>query len=339
MCISIIRCRPQIFPRDRKGFAVLQTVARQHTLSQHSMSNQNALVQSYVARFDNHIKRESGQAISDALSIESEHVASIASALDLLHHGQRLTGGVSRLSFLGEIWFFCTLTLFVLWPTMILSLPLRLRINSHCVSIKCLCSKQDGVYLFYTPSSRSSISKYSRRCFSAGFRSKDWPFGRGCPHKNRAFSACVTDRVVSYRFSRKWGTYYVLNSTNLCSTILRSLQSADLPEIFQISYFSSSDTKYFTGVIAFYNEKFDAASSDLMFALDRSLGKTVQDKRNKQLILDYLVPAQLIRASVRSGNVQQFDVALIRHQSELIRRGTWLTVRACEITSATDAVS
>ncbi|KAH6567705.1 hypothetical protein BASA50_003961 [Batrachochytrium salamandrivorans] len=324
------------------------------------MSNQNALVQSYVARFDNHIKRESGQAISDALSIESEHVASIASALDLLHHGQRLTGGVSRLV--------------VPWRDMVLLHfdVVRSLANDDIVAAStaqnqlALCFyqvfvQQTGWCLPILYAIIRDLRSLSIRAdaFLLASDQKTGHLEEAARTMNRAFSACVTDRSSPIDVSRKWGTYYVvnvlfktyfkLNSTNLCSTILRSLQSADLPEISRFPISHQVTLKYFTGVIAFYNEKFDAASSDLMFALDRSLGKTVQDKRNKQLILDYLVPAQLIRgilphprlfekypqideiygefvASVRSGNVQQFDVALIRHQSELIRRGTWLTV-------------
>ena len=58
---------------------------------------------------------------------------------------------------------------------------------------------------------------------------------------NKAFSLCATDRYSVLEESRKWGTYAIVNilfktyfklsSTNLCSTILRSLSSADLPDL------------------------------------------------------------------------------------------------------------
>ena len=58
---------------------------------------------------------------------------------------------------------------------------------------------------------------------------------------NKAFSLCATDRCSNIDDSRKWGTYAIINilfktyfklsSTNLCSTILRSLASADLPKL------------------------------------------------------------------------------------------------------------
>ena len=60
---------------------------------------------------------------------------------------------------------------------------------------------------------------------------------------NKAFSACATDRYSNLQESRKWGVYFMVNllfkayfklsSTNLCSTILRSIGSTNLPDISQ----------------------------------------------------------------------------------------------------------
>ncbi|KAL2920195.1 COP9 signalosome (CSN) subunit [Polyrhizophydium stewartii] len=172
---------------------------------------------------------------------------------------------------------------------------------------------------------------------------------------NRAFSACATDRASAADASRKWGTYFVvnilfktyfkLNSTNLCSTVQRSLASADLPEFTKFPMSHQVTFKFFSGVLAFFNERHQAAVADLTFALEHSL----PDPVNRRHILNYLIPSQLLlgvlpRAellvkypdldrvygefvgAVRTGNVKRFDDTLVEKQSELISRGTWLAI-------------
>ena len=101
-----------------------------------------------------------------------------------------------------------------------------------------------------------------------------------CRTMNRAFSYCVTDRLSPMDISRKWGTfaianlllktYFKLSSTNLCTTMLRSLNAAELPDL---SFYPKADQvtfKYYTGILAFLNEQYTKAQSDLSFALSKS---------------------------------------------------------------------
>ncbi|KAI8924299.1 hypothetical protein BC831DRAFT_311434 [Entophlyctis helioformis] len=178
---------------------------------------------------------------------------------------------------------------------------------------------------------------------------------------NRMFAACATDRLSPIDSSRKWGTYYIvnilfktyfkLNSTNLCATILRSLKSADVPNVSQFPRSHLVTYKYYTGVLSFYNERYDAAATDLAFASAACLHPLTTGRRNKLHILNYLLPAQLVRGvlphnrlfekypdlaadyedivvAVRTGNLGLFDAALERCQDALISRGTWLTVES-----------
>jgi COP9 signalosome complex subunit 12 len=91
---------------------------------------------------------------------------------------------------------------------------------------------------------------------------------------NRAFSLCATDRFSNLEESRKWGvyrivnllfkTYFKLSSTNLCSNILKSLQSADLPQLNLYPKPVQITFRYYLGVLSFFNEKFEEATENLM---------------------------------------------------------------------------
>jgi COP9 signalosome complex subunit 12 len=91
---------------------------------------------------------------------------------------------------------------------------------------------------------------------------------------NKAFSICVTDRFSTLNESKKWAiyamvallfkTYFRLQSTNLCTTILKSLESADIPSLEQFMKSEQVTFKYYVGVLAFFNEKFESATSDLL---------------------------------------------------------------------------
>ncbi|KAJ3195313.1 COP9 signalosome (CSN) subunit [Irineochytrium annulatum] len=84
---------------------------------------------------------------------------------------------------------------------------------------------------------------------------------------NKAFSVCATDRYSTLERSRKWGaffvcnllfqTYFRLKQINLASTLIRSLTSADLPdlELYPIAHVVTF--KYYMGVLAFFNEQYD----------------------------------------------------------------------------------
>jgi hypothetical protein len=92
---------------------------------------------------------------------------------------------------------------------------------------------------------------------------------------NKVFSICITDRNASTAESRKWGvygvvnllfkTYFKLSSTNLCTNILKSLESADLPSLDEYSISEQVTHKYFVGVMSFFDEKFENAAADLRY--------------------------------------------------------------------------
>jgi hypothetical protein len=97
-----------------------------------------------------------------------------------------------------------------------------------------------------------------------------------CRLMNKAFSGCVTDRLSGYADSRKWGVYSVANllfkayfklsSTNLCTTLLRPLNAAELPPLDQYPKADQVTFKYYTGLLAFLEERYDKAEEELAFA-------------------------------------------------------------------------
>lgn len=113
---------------------------------------------------------------------------------------------------------------------------------------------------------------------------------------NKAFSGCVTDRLSSYAESRKWGLYSVANllfkayfklsSTNLCTTLLRPLNAADLPALEEYPKADQVTFKYYTGLLAFLEEKYEKAEEDLSFAFANCPAKRSKvTDRNKMYVI------------------------------------------------------
>lgn len=98
-----------------------------------------------------------------------------------------------------------------------------------------------------------------------------------CRTLNRAFSYCITDRLSPPGTSRKWGTYamagwlfktyFRLASTNLCSTVLRSIQAAELPDLTAFPKADQATFHYYSGILAFLNEQYSRAEEELVKVL------------------------------------------------------------------------
>ncbi|KAJ3184899.1 COP9 signalosome (CSN) subunit [Gaertneriomyces sp. JEL0708] len=181
---------------------------------------------------------------------------------------------------------------------------------------------------------------------------------------NKAFSYCVTDRFSQLEKSRKWGTYHIVNllfktyfklsQTNLCTNILRSIAAGDIPPLDKYPLADQVTFKYFTGILAFYNENYKLAEQELSFALVncyRGNGKAGRKKAKKNIImiLNFLIPTRFILGilpqnallerypalhhlygnfvlAIRRGDVKLYDDSLLNLQTELVNHGTYLTV-------------
>ncbi|TIA95560.1 hypothetical protein E3P94_03652 [Wallemia ichthyophaga] len=170
---------------------------------------------------------------------------------------------------------------------------------------------------------------------------------------NKAFTACIQHKSAG-RESKRWGVYYVIglvfktyfeiNALSLCKNILRAVAAMkDLmplhtyPKAHQVTF------KYYTGVLAFLDDKFDKGNEDLTYALERT---PVKYHRNQELILTHLIPLRLMQGdlpsphllgtfpalhtlyhpfvnALQTGNVKQFDEALVHGERRLVESGTY----------------
>ncbi|RHZ67024.1 hypothetical protein Glove_303g62 [Diversispora epigaea] len=174
---------------------------------------------------------------------------------------------------------------------------------------------------------------------------------------NKSFSICITDRG-SLSVSRKWGTYYFagllfktyfkLKQQNLCKNVMRSIKAAsvDLPPFERFPKAHQVTYLYYHGLLLFLDAEYNLAEEKLVAAF-RMCPKS--NKKNKELILRYLIPVWIIRGilpsteilsrysrlnklykpfidAIREGNVKNFDDALVMNEVKLVSQNTFLTV-------------
>jgi hypothetical protein len=201
-----------------------------------------------------------------------------------------------------------------------------------------------------------------------------------CRTLNKSFSICLTDRYNEYDESRKWGTIYIANllfksyfkqqSLSLCTNMLKSMESAHLPNLGEFPMSHQVTFKYYTGILHFYNDEFEKCCQDLEFARSRTSGliklsAKIVDKpsnhnqtyffliHNRQ-ILDFLIPALVLQGkipqdlilmsfqplfeiyaplmqAIKTGNLNKWDNHLETYSSQLLKKGTYLNLERCRI--------
>ncbi|KAI9016724.1 hypothetical protein DFJ74DRAFT_708784 [Hyaloraphidium curvatum] len=173
---------------------------------------------------------------------------------------------------------------------------------------------------------------------------------------NGVFGRCLNDRAAQEK-SRRWGTYRImttlfaiyfrLGNQHLCVSLSKALrQQADMPALERFPMAHRVAFAYYQGVLAFFDEQYRVAEEHLAFAFAHCPRGA---RKNKYLILLYLVPARLVRGSLpepwlldrypplaavysrlvsalRTGDLRTFDEELARHEMDLVARGTYLTV-------------
>lgn len=165
------------------------------------------------------------------------------------------------------------------------------------------------------------------KCFSAA--------QQGMGNKAKRL-ACLA--VVNQSFK----IYFRLNTLRLCKNLIRAVEAPNFVPLEHFPIAQQVTYKFFTGRLAVFDEDYAKAASDLSFAFARCHRRA---KKNKQLILQYLIPVNLLlgrlpRASllqqheltqylgiveaVRTGNVRLLNNALDEHQDHFIRSGTYL---------------
>ncbi|KAJ2581233.1 COP9 signalosome (CSN) subunit [Coemansia sp. RSA 1836] len=173
---------------------------------------------------------------------------------------------------------------------------------------------------------------------------------------SQGFSMCMTDREPQLGISRKWGTYHLANllfalylrqkAFNMCTSMIRAIKASELPPLDQFPMSDQVSFRYYRGMLAFQGESFAAAKEDLVFALEHCHRDAY---RNKTRILMRLTPMMMMEGSMpksrllrrypqikalygglakaaMTGDLRQFDMALLDKEQELVSLGTYMAV-------------
>ncbi|KAL0089350.1 hypothetical protein J3Q64DRAFT_1808624 [Phycomyces blakesleeanus] len=176
---------------------------------------------------------------------------------------------------------------------------------------------------------------------------------------SKSFTYCITDRGVMSK-SKKHGTYrmigilfriyFKLKQRNLCKNILRALKAAEMPPLQSFPKSDRVTFRFYLGKLYFLEEDYPKAENELSLAFREC---TKASQRNKELILEILLPIRLMHgvvpkpealarfprleqlygpltAAMKRGNVREFDECLVTSEQELIRQGTYLAVEKAQ---------
>lgn len=173
------------------------------------------------------------------------------------------------------------------------------------------------------------------------------------------FRVCTADYHSSDADTKRLGmlnlvnqlfkVYFSINKLHLCKPLIRAIESSafkdQFPLVEQITY------KYFVGRKAMFDSDYKMADEYLSFAFENC---PATHKKNKQLILIYLVPVKMLlgympkkevlhkydvlqfhelSGALKEGNVRRLDEVIERHQEFFIKFGNYLIVEKLKIIS------
>ncbi|KAF5299182.1 hypothetical protein FQA39_LY02355 [Lamprigera yunnana] len=171
------------------------------------------------------------------------------------------------------------------------------------------------------------------------------------------FRICAADNRSSEEDTKRIGmltlvnqlfkVYFRINKLHLCKPLIRAIESSPFKESFclsqQITY------RYFVGRKAMFDSDYKAADEYLSYAFENCHKLS---KKNKQLILIYLVPVKMLLGYIPSrqvlekydivqlwelvqavcqGNLRLFDEIMDRHETFFINCGIYLIVEKLKI--------
>ncbi|CAO3673307.1 unnamed protein product [Umbelopsis vinacea] len=127
-----------------------------------------------------------------------------------------------------------------------------------------------------------------------------------------------------------------LKSQNLCRNVLKAIKASDLPPLENFPKADRVAFRYYLGRLFFLEEQYAKADVELSLAFQEC---STRSSRNKQIYLGKLPTEKLLSRypsiatlysplvnAIRDGNVRAFDVAMDSGYTELINRGTFLTI-------------
>lgn len=179
---------------------------------------------------------------------------------------------------------------------------------------------------------------------------------------NRSFTLCLNDRNPVPSRSRKWGVYqlvgelfkiyFKLGNVALARSTLKVVQQQEkqLPSLDKFPKSHAVTYLYFTGVLLFIDEDYDRCRAQLARALAMCPRDAARAHANKEAILLYLIPAQLLCtrrtpsallferyarlahvyceliSAVMTGDLQRFDRVVLERRGFFIRKHLYLAV-------------
>ncbi|KAL4854104.1 Enhanced ethylene response protein 5 [Chlorella vulgaris] len=115
--------------------------------------------------------------------------------------------------------------------------------------------------------------------------------------------------------------YFRLNTLRLCKNLMRTVESRQFAAFDSFPMSQRVTYQFYSGRLAVFDENYEQARQSLGFALAHC---HKQAKKNKALVLKYLVPYDPIVAAMRNGDVKVFDDAMSTQQFLFIQEGTYL---------------
>lgn len=159
--------------------------------------------------------------------------------------------------------------------------------------------------------------------------------------------------------SKKWGImhiinqlfkiYFKINKVNLCNPLKRVIENSNMKESFPQSH--QVIYKFYVGRQAMFENDFNTAASYFSYAFDNCPGKF---KRNKRLILIYLIPVNMLRGymparqlllkydlepfaqlveAVKHGNILKFNEDMLEYEDFFIENGVYLFLEKLRMTT------
>jgi hypothetical protein len=138
--------------------------------------------------------------------------------------------------------------------------------------------------------------------------------------------------------------YFHLKQQSLCTSLIRAVFTADLPDFSSFPKSHYTTFKYYNGLVAFFDENYEKAKTDLMDCLNVCHKHHLNNKRK---ILHYLIPTMMILgkspsfkllqkydllnlykdliSATKSGNLRYFQHFLDYHEITFVQKGTFLT--------------
>ncbi|XP_039278916.1 PCI domain-containing protein 2 [Nilaparvata lugens] len=171
------------------------------------------------------------------------------------------------------------------------------------------------------------------------------------------FRICAADNRASDRNTKKWGmlalvnqlfkVYFRINKLHLMKPLIRAIESSPLKHRYLIS--QQITYRYYVGRKALFDSDYTSANEYLSFAFERCHRMS---KKNKRLILIYLVPVKILLGymptkavlekyellqlwevveAVKCGRVRQLVQAMQNHQAFFIKCGIFLILEKLKI--------